>query len=481
MPDTIERFTEFSKEALCLAEQAAVEMNHKTISVEHLLVGMTESAGVAGKILRGLGLGSEPIKEWFEKSYVDAPNDPNANIELTTSVKRILEAAVDEARRMLHSQICSGHLLLAMLRLNPPIMGKALQHLEMSTSDLRALTKMTIDDYGNPKDIAQTSYTRTTSNRNKLNESSWWNRFTSKLLTKTGVEPLANLEHTTPPIEGTRLIHYLMQQIGRDQPQSRFHNFIGNIYLDQQDYGAAEQAFNDAIVLQPELGFVYCNRGLARLKQKNYDGAIADFTKMIEHGDYQYLGYINRGWAYLGKRDIDLALADFDEAIRLNAPHEWANNGRANALLSNKELDRAIDECNQILERDAKNVSAHDTRGTARAHNGDLDGAEADFNEVFRQCPVNSRSHSNLGWLALLRKDYEKTLEFCNEAIRLDAKNGPAYYSRGSAKAANEDIEGAVADYRQSLDLWTNVDNKLCAPIAQEMRSYLAQWSQPLL
>jgi tetratricopeptide (TPR) repeat protein len=80
-----------------------------------------------------------------------------------------------------------------------------------------------------------------------------------------------------------------------------------------------------------------------------------------------------------------------------------------------------------------------------------------------------------MGWLALLREDYDNAIEYCNEAIRLDPENGPAYYSRGTARAAKGDTVQAVADYRQSLIYWKNINTKLCAHYAQEMRAYIEQ------
>src|SRR5260370_18815689 len=113
-----------------------------------------------------------------------------------------------------------------------------------------------------------------------------------------------------------------------------------------------------------------------------------------------------------------------------------------------------IGECNQVVGCDSESVAGYQTRGTARADLKDLQGAEDDFKTMYRLCPDYSWSHSNLGWLHLLRGEYDQAIADCNEAIRLEPKNGTAYYSRGSALAAKGDPQGAVGDYRFALEYW---------------------------
>lgn len=52
-----ERFTKRAREVLRLAQDEAKRLNHSYIGSEHLLIGlMREDGGVAGKVLRELGL-----------------------------------------------------------------------------------------------------------------------------------------------------------------------------------------------------------------------------------------------------------------------------------------------------------------------------------------------------------------------------------------------------------------------------------------
>jgi ATP-dependent Clp protease ATP-binding subunit ClpC len=129
MADKIERLTDYARVVLSLAEETTVRMHHKTLGVEHILVGMTRAAGAAGTLLHGLGLEPDLVCSWFEQSYVDKPVDPSHKLELTESTKRVLERAVDEARRMSCKQVSSGHLLLGMLWQRSAIIKRTLTYL----------------------------------------------------------------------------------------------------------------------------------------------------------------------------------------------------------------------------------------------------------------------------------------------------------------------------------------------------------------
>jgi tetratricopeptide (TPR) repeat protein len=281
-------------------------------------------------------------------------------------------------------------------------------------------------------------------------------------------------------LDGALLIKSVTAVMDQGKPNAHLYAYRGALNAQQGDQVAAELDYSETIRLKPNFTIAYFYRGIAHHKNRNFDGAITDFTVVIRSEKYQCQGYINRGYAHLARVNDEQALADFDEVIRLNPFGAQGHTGRANVFLSQREFDRALAECEVALHRDPRDSSALDARGTTRAHLKDYDGAEADFREVLKLCPDRSRSHSNLGWLALLREDYAQAITWCDEAIRRDGKNGAAYYSRGTARAAQGDIAGAVSDYRQSLIDWPAINSKLGIPFAQEMQAFLEKWGSSL-
>ena len=64
----MERFTQRARRVLSLAHQEAERLRQTNINTEHLLLGlMREEGGVAGRVLRDLGLETERVSEVLER------------------------------------------------------------------------------------------------------------------------------------------------------------------------------------------------------------------------------------------------------------------------------------------------------------------------------------------------------------------------------------------------------------------------------
>ncbi len=101
----MERFTQRARRVLSLAHQQAEKYRQTSIGTEHLLLGlMIEEGGIAGRVLRDLGLETERVHEIVERvsGYGDYKG---GRIDLSPGVQKVLEEAIEEARRMGHHYI----------------------------------------------------------------------------------------------------------------------------------------------------------------------------------------------------------------------------------------------------------------------------------------------------------------------------------------------------------------------------------------
>ncbi len=111
----MERFTQRARRVLSLAHQEAERSRSNNIGTEHLLLGlMEEEGGVAGRVLRELGMTSDRVREVIRRVTTSSSSfDPN-RVELAADTQQVLEHAVEEARRLGHHYIGTEHILLGL-------------------------------------------------------------------------------------------------------------------------------------------------------------------------------------------------------------------------------------------------------------------------------------------------------------------------------------------------------------------------------
>src|SRR5256712_5131947 len=101
--DRFDKFTERARRVLSLAQEEAQRFQHNYIGTEHLLLGLIrESEGVAAKVLLKLGVDLNKVRSAVEHIIGRGDRIVLGQIGLTPRAKKVIELAVDEARRMNH-------------------------------------------------------------------------------------------------------------------------------------------------------------------------------------------------------------------------------------------------------------------------------------------------------------------------------------------------------------------------------------------
>jgi len=113
---SMERFTQRARRVLSLAHQEAERSRKQKIGTEHLLLSLVdEEGGVAGRVLRELGLEPDRVREVVEREAGEGKYT-GSKIELAAETQLVLEFAIDEARRLGHHNIGTEHILLGLVR-----------------------------------------------------------------------------------------------------------------------------------------------------------------------------------------------------------------------------------------------------------------------------------------------------------------------------------------------------------------------------
>jgi ATP-dependent Clp protease ATP-binding subunit ClpA len=162
--ERFDKFTDRARKVLSLAQEEARRFNHNYIGTEHLLLGLIRDGdSTAVKVLENLGV--EPDKVRSEVEFIIGRGDRIVlgDIGLTPRAKKVIELAVDEARRLNHYYIGTEHLLLGLVREGEGIAAGVLESLGVALEKVRAETLQVLNqssrsgaERGTPQPMAGT-------------------------------------------------------------------------------------------------------------------------------------------------------------------------------------------------------------------------------------------------------------------------------------------------------------------------------------
>ncbi|MDX2302478.1 MAG: tetratricopeptide repeat protein [Microscillaceae bacterium] len=158
--------------------------------------------------------------------------------------------------------------------------------------------------------------------------------------------------------------------------------------------------------------------GYQKMTQRDYNGAIAEFDRIIEHRpDYEALN--NRASANFKLNNYPAAIRDYSHAIAINPniPEAYIGLGVVNTQLEN------------------------------------YPEAEQNYTHVIRLHPSNFIAYTNRGFARFKQENFEEALHDFNRAIDLNPQNSVAYYNRGSVYFKMGKPRKAFQDWQTSLKL----------------------------
>lgn len=191
------------------------------------------------------------------------------------------------------------------------------------------------------------------------------------------------------------------------------HCDLGIVYARLDQFQKAIECYDQAIRLRHDFATAYYNRAISRDALGDHSGAIEDNTialrltskELKEEEVSEFLRYkpsmaeinCNRGIAKFRGQDYDGAIEDLSEAIRLKPSLGNAFYYRGCALGAMQKYNQAIDDYTKALENGFDDDIVFSDRGYCRMNNKDLVGSVGDFNEAVKRNPKNSTTYIRRG------------------------------------------------------------------------------------
>ena len=188
-----------------------------------------------------------------------------------------------------------------------------------------------------------------------------------------------------------------------------YFNNRGNAYSELKDWEKAIADFTEAVRLMPNNDLfkknlanandmlkknlvnaqaqVFSNSGIDKFKNKDYVGAVSDFTEAIKLAPYNAVYFSYRGNAYYSLKDWEKAIVDYTEVVRLMPNNAVYFNYRGLAYSKLKDMEKAIADFNEAVRLEPNNAKYIDNRGDAYYNLKDMKKAAADYAEAVRLEP----------------------------------------------------------------------------------------------
>jgi tetratricopeptide (TPR) repeat protein len=228
---------------------------------------------------------------------------------------------------------------------------------------------------------------------------------------------------------------------------------VGRRKLKAKDYQGAIADFSQALASNPNDIEALAGRAEAYYWLKDFLSAIQDFDAVLERNPKDAIAYSRRGASYSGLGENEKALSDHTEAIRLNPNSEivYVNRGASYGNLG--EHEKAIANFNEAIRLNPEFAYAYNNRGASYGKLGESEKAIADFDEAIRLDPEYAYAYNNRGNSYNNLGEHEKAIADFNEAIRLNPEYAEAYSNRGISYGGLGEYDKAISDFNEAIRL----------------------------
>ena len=206
-------------------------------------------------------------------------------------------------------------------------------------------------------------------------------------------------------------------------------------------------------VVDPLTANAYSNRGVARMRKGDFEGAIQDFGRAIRIRPNLAEPYLNRCAARRAIGDQAGALADANKAISLNNEMYQAYNNRASVRYELGDYKGAHNDLNRAIELNPKIVEHFYNRGYLLVHIGEIEAALQDFNEAIKLNPEIAQPYQGRATAWMKKAKYEEAIADLTRAIELDPTEPTSYMNRGLSLTVRGRHTEAKKDFDKCLEL----------------------------
>ncbi len=186
---------------------------------------------------------------------------------------------------------------------------------------------------------------------------------------------------------------------------------LGGVWRREGRIDLAEQAYHQALILDPENVAAHNNSGNIKRDQGDLYGAEQAYLQALKIAPAYPEAQINLGALYTKQKRFDVALEIFDKAQKYGAHHAELYNNWGIALLATGQFEPAVLMLRQAINLGGEESGIYFNLGGALEGTGDDTAAVTAYQEALTLAPENPKPYYNLGLLYERRGKTAKALE----------------------------------------------------------------------
>ncbi len=289
------------------------------------------------------------------------------------------------------------------------------------------------------------------------------------------------------------LLSMFMVSCGNSTTDEAAQFFLkGNVQLQKREYKEAIRYYSEAIAKKPDFADAYNNRGLARFRDDDREGALIDYTRAIETDPDFGTAYFNRAEVLLETGDAAGSVADlqhiekqyadstfyqtrladayvrlnnptkaqaaYDRALQLDPKNVEALTNRAALYYSQKAYEPARQDIRRALQLNPKQDAALNNQSLLLAHAGKYAEALGYVEQALALQPRQPYYLNNKAYLLLKLNRSAEALPLVQESLQRDHQNAWAHQTLGLYYLNQKQANRALSEFRQAETLDASVD-----------------------
>ncbi len=252
--------------------------------------------------------------------------------------------------------------------------------------------------------------------------------------------------------ELARAVEVLARALGQAPSAAGFQN-RGAAKHRLGDLDGAHADFSDAIGYDPESAAAWSNRALVRRDAGNLEGALADSDRATALAPRDAKVWIDRARVHEDLGAMDDARTDLGRAIELAPGSILARVRRADLLRRLGRLQDAAADASFAVELDPSATDAWAVRADVRKDARDYDGAIADYDRLLTLDPANAGAWRQRGNCKRYLRLYQPALDDVKEAIRLAGSDALNWEMAALIQLEAGSADRAIGTFARAIEL----------------------------